>query len=50
MPSPVKRSAIPCKEARVSNFVNAGTSFNLKSKIFKFEFETLFFSIESNFK
>ena len=30
IPSPVKISAIPCREASVKSFVNAGNSFNLK--------------------
>ena len=31
IPSPDKRSAIPCKEAKVNSLVRAGNSFNLKS-------------------
>ena len=39
MPSPVKVSAIPCKEASVRSCVKAGTFETLKFEIFKFEFE-----------
>jgi len=40
IPSPVKVSAIPCKEARVRSWVKAGTFETLKFEIFKFEFDT----------
>ena len=46
MPSPVRRSAIPCKEARVSIFARTGTFLTLKSNIFNFDLLTPFFSTE----
>ena len=39
IPSPVNRSAIPCNEARLNSFANAGTSLTLKLSIFNTEFE-----------
>jgi len=47
IPSPLSVSAIPCKEANVSNCAKAGTFETLKFVIIKFELELSFEIIES---
>ena len=46
IPSPVNKSAIPCKDANDKIFVKTGSSYNLKSLIFNLDFEVSFFLIE----
>ena len=47
IPSPLRVSAIPCKEANVNNCANAGTSETLKSVIIRLELEISFSIIDS---
>jgi len=49
MPSPVRRSAIPCSDANVRSFARTGTSCTLKSIIFKFDFVYLDPPYDANF-
>ena len=46
IPSPVKRSAIPWRDAKVNSFANTGTSLTLKLSIINKDFEVLFFFID----
>ena len=50
MPSPVKRSAIPCNEAKLRSLAKTGTSLTLKLSIINTELETPFFLIEKKSK
>ena len=43
IPSPVNKSAIPWREARLKSFANAGTSITLKLLIVNSELEILSF-------
>ena len=46
MPSPVRRSAIPCKDARLNSLANTGTSLILKLSMVKRDFDKPSFFIE----
>ena len=46
IPSPVNKSAIPCRDARVNNLAKTGISWILKLSILNKEFVIPFFLIE----
>jgi hypothetical protein len=48
-PSPVKRSAIPLKEAKLKIFAKIGTSLTLKLLIINNELDTPFLLVEEKF-